>query len=116
MKMLIAAAAALLLAGEVLADEFRLETTATLSGSSVTFSAALNPGAEYYLLCTAASTYRTCGAGTCTALATDFPVPVGIPMLFVPRSGMTQAAVLASSGTCTLFDSVPRLTVINRSQ
>lgn len=116
MRNLFAAAAALLLAGEVLADEDRLETTAALSGSSVTFSAALNPGAEYYLLCSAATQYRTCGAGTCTALTTDFPVPIDVPMLLVPRSGRTQVAVIASSGTCKLYDSIPRLTVINRSQ
>lgn len=98
------------------ADEDRLETTATLSGASVTFAATLNPGAEYYLLCSAATTYRTCGAGTCTAVAADFPVPVDIPMLLVPRDGRTQAAVLAASGTCKLYDSKPRLTTINRSQ
>lgn len=97
------------------ADEDWIETTAALSGASVTFAATLNPGAEYYVTCSAATRYRTCAGTPCTADATkDMPLAVDVPIPIIPRSGRTKLAVIAASGTCQLHDSVPRLSTINR--
>ena len=110
------AVAAFLLSVPAHADEDWLEVTATLSGSSVTFTTALTPGNEYYVHCSAGARYRTCAAtGTCTAdAAKDMPIPSDVPIPVIPRSGRTRLAVIGSSGTCNLLDSIPRLTIINR--
>lgn len=103
----------------VLASDIRLEAIVT-SGSSQANATALQPGYEYVLQCTADTRYRTCATSSCTAVSTDLLIPAGtgliVVMPSVAEAGVDHSwlAIIATSSTCQLYSSIPRLSPVAR--
>ncbi|HTP29708.1 MAG TPA: hypothetical protein VMK12_29095, partial [Anaeromyxobacteraceae bacterium] len=61
--------------------------------------------------------YRTCATSSCTAVSTDYQLPI-VPAgtTVILRDGRTRIAflALAGTGTCAIYNSAPRSTPVYR--